>query len=126
MGDQQFALPDGAVIRRDDVVGPDSGGACRVLGGHRHFFAVTTTTIKAPRRRPRGDELPRRALDNDVTEDEVERSSVSHATDAAAGARGVLRGARSSTLRRAIKATRRRRRSRSWLNLKTPRFNLRR
>ena len=96
--DQQFTFPDGAVIRRDDVVGPDKRGRVLVFCGDTADASslLPLVTIKG------ADVVVHEAtncrvepFDNDVTEDEVERSSVSHghSTPQLAGRFAALAGA---------------------------------
>ena len=96
--DQQFTFPDGAVIRRDDVVGPDKRGRVLVFCGDTADASSLLPLLPA-----RGaDVVVHEAtncrvepFDNDVTEEEVERSSVSHghSTPQLAGRFAALAGA---------------------------------
>ena len=96
--DQQFTFPDGAVIRRDDVVGPDKRGRVLVFCGD-----TADASSLLPLLPSRGaDVVVHEAtncrvepFDNDVTEEDVERSSVSHghSTPQLAGRFAALAGA---------------------------------
>ena len=96
--DQQFTFPDGAVIRRDDVVGPDKRGRVLVFCGDTADASSLLPLLPA-----RGaDVVVHEAtncrvepFDNDVSEEDVERSSVSHghSTPQLAGRFAALAGA---------------------------------
>ena len=96
--DQQFTFPDGAIIRRDDVVGPDKRGRVLVFCGD-----TADASSLLPLLPSRGaDVVVHEAtncrvepFDNDVSEEDVERSSVSHghSTPQLAGRFAALAGA---------------------------------